>query len=348
MRNSGSKPFLLVTFPIDLGNRTYETNFKNLFGDQCEHYRFAADHAEELEQGIDYRRNFRNRLEGAIQLRTTVKDACANGKNILFHGISPALFSYGAWKPDQTCIILDWTRCLYPRQLGNSAKKDLVWHMHRKVLNSCRRVLCMTAAAQESVILDYNIDPHQTLVVPAPFNLEALRMKPRITPQIPKFLFIGGDLKRKGGDLLLKAVSEGEIPPGSLTMVTNDRSADIPGLNYRPGIRFGTSEHRDLFNSHDVLILPTRMDSYPQAIGEAAATGLTVITTKFALGAREIIQDHLSGIITDSPEGAVESTRKLMDNASKIDNMKNRIYDDMLTKFSSDRIIDSYLVEPWK
>ncbi len=172
-------------------------------------------------------------------------------------------------------------------------------------------------------------------------------MKPRPTPPVPRFLFIGGDLKRKGGDLLLKAVNEGVIPPGVLTMVTNHMSADIPGVNYRPGISFGTPEHRELFQSHDVLILPTRMDSYPQAIGEAAATGLTVITTKFALGARQVIQNGVSGVITDKPEDAVMAMRELMGNPLGIDAMKKTIYNDMLAKFSRERIISSYLVEPW-
>jgi len=347
MHESTSKSFLLVTFPVDLGNRTYETNFQNLFGDQCEHYRFAADHAKDLEQGIDYRRSFKDRLCGAAQLRKVVKSACTNGKNILFHGISPALFSYGAWNSAQTCIILDWTRCLYPRTLGTTVKKDIAWHMHRKVLNSCRKVLCLTDSAQESVILDYQIDADKTCVVPAPFNLSSLCMEPRPTPSIPRFLFIGGDLKRKGGDLLLKAVNEGVIPPGMLTMVTNDKSANIPGVNYRPGIRFGTPEHRELFQSHDVLILPTRMDSYPQVIGEAAATGLTVITTKFALGASQVIKNGVSGIITDSAEDAVISVRELLDETREIDTMKKSIYQDMIAKFSKDQIVSSYLEKPW-
>ncbi len=347
MRGSTSKSILLVTFPVDLGNRTYETNFQSLFGDRCEHYRFAADHAEHLEQGVDYNRNLKDRLRGAKQLRRVVSTACSEGKNVLFHGISPALFSYGAWKPAQTCIILDWTRCLYPRTLGSPVKKDMAWYMHRKVLHSCRKVLCLTAAAQESVILDYQINPNKTQVVPAPFNLGSLSMEPRPTSNVPKFLFIGGDLKRKGGDLLLKAVNEGVIPPGVLTMVTNDNSANIPGVNYRPGIRFGTPEHRDLFQSHDVLILPTIIDSYPQVIGEAAATGLAVVTTKFALGAQHVIQNGVSGIIANRPEDAVIAMQELIDNVSQIDEMKKIIYHDMLTKFSHDRIISSYLEEPW-
>ena len=89
------------------------------------------------------------------------------------------------------------------------------------------------------------------------------------------------------------------------------------------------------------------MDSYPQAIGEAAATGLTVITTKFALGARQVIQNGVSGVITDKPEDAVMAMRELMGNPPGIDTMKKTIYNDMLAKFSRERIISSYLVEPW-
>lgn len=346
--HSEYQPFLLVTFPVDLGNRTYETNLKSLLGDSCEHHRFAADQADNLEKGIDYRRNFRDRMRGAAKLRAIVKKATSQNKKILFHGISPALFSFGSWKRSQTCIILDWTRCLYPRTLGVKCRKNMAWRAHRTVLNSCRKVLCMTQAARENVILDYEIDESKTCLVPAPFDLASLSMPPRKTPASPRFLFMGGDLLRKGGDVLIDAVKDGRIPSGVLTMASNDSSADIPGISYRPNIKFGTPEHRSLFESHDVFVLPTRMDSFPQVVGEAAAMGLTVITTKYALGAPQIIQNGLSGYITENPVDIIDLILRLREDPPKIDVMKNLIYHDMIQNFSMENIRASYLTEPWK
>lgn len=348
MTQSEQQRFLLVTFPVDLGNRTYETNLNSLLGDCCENHRFAADQADNLEKGIDYRRNFRDRMRGAAKLRSIVKKATSQNKKILFHGISPALFSFGAWKRSQTCIIIDWTRCLYPRTLGVKKRRNMAWHAHRMVLNSCRKVLCMTQAARESVILDYEIDESRTCLVPAPFDLALLSMPPRKTPAYPRFLFMGGDLFRKGGDILIEAVKNGRIPHGVLTMATNDPSADIPGISYRSNIKFGTPEHRSLFESHDVFVLPTRMDSFPQVVGEAAAMGLTVITTKYALGAPHIIQNELSGYITENPAEIINLILRLREDPSKIDAMKNLIYHHMIQNFSKENIRASYLTEPWK
>ena len=347
MTNSNNKSFLLVTFPVDLGNRTYETNLKILLGDHCDFYRFAADQADQLESGINYRKNLRDRIIGATRLRNTVSEATRQGKQILFHGISPALFSFGTWKQNQTCIILDWTRSLYPRTSGIIPKRNLIWNAHQKVLKSCRRILCLTEAARECVILDYEIPRSRTCLVPAPFNLEALSMKPRETPSSPRCLFMGGDLTRKGGDLLIDAVRSGQLPRDILTMATNDLRANIPGIVFRPNIKFGSTEHRAIFESHDILILPTRMDSYPQVIGEAAAMGLAVITTRFALGAPHIIQNDVSGYITDSPESTIPTLIDLLKNPNKIDSMKNLIYQQMHHTFSKERILSTYLKDSW-
>ena len=41
--------------------------------------------------------------------------------------------------------------------------------------------------------------------------------------------------------------------------------------------------HKFFFSSADIFILPTYRDAYPIVLGEAAAAGLAIITTKYAL-----------------------------------------------------------------
>ena len=52
---------------------------------------------------------------------------------------------------------------------------------------------------------------------------------------------------------------------------------------------------------HDIFILPTHQDVGPQVIGEAAAAGLSVLTTQFALGAPHVILDGVNGRISALP-----------------------------------------------
>lgn len=76
--------------------------------------------------------------------------------------------------------------------------------------------------------------------------------------------------------------------------------------------------------------------------------GLTVITTKYALGAPQIIQNGLSGYITENPVDIIDLILRLREDPPKIDVMKNLIYHDMIQNFSMENIRASYLTEPWK
>lgn len=340
--------FLLVTFPVDLGNRTYEENLISILGENCSVFRFAAQNSNQLEFRLDYRKNIINRCKDALHLRRVVNHFTTTGRKVIFHSISPALFSYGYWNEENTCIALDWTRFLYPRIRGEEIHRDIAWRMHKKVVNRCRKLLCFTDAVANNLISDYEVSQSRIQITPAPFDLEKITIPPRFNNSAPRFLFVGGDLKRKGGDILIDAVQKGLIQHGQLTMATNDPKANIPGINYKPGIRYGTDEHRKLFESHDVLVLPTRIDSYPQVIGEAAAAGLAIITTKYALGHSMIIKDGDAGIVTEKPEECIQAIQKIMHQSPKeTHNMKLAGYKRMSQCFSKDSIITAYLQSPW-
>lgn len=341
--NSHKKKILLVTFPVDLGNRTYEKNLHKLFNDEMDFFRFAAQHVDELDKGINYKRSIRDRLFSIAALRKILRQYSRSDEHVLFHGLSPAFLSYGAWNPKKTAILLDWTRLLYPSVLGGEIKKNWLFYLHRKVLRKCPKILCMTEAVMNNLIEYYGIPSSQLYKVPAPFDVENLDMYPRLTPKIPRVLFVGGDLKRKGADILLENWPKLLRGKCELNMLTNDHAANIEGVNFRPGIKYGTDEHRKIFRENDILILPTKMDSYPQAIGEAAAAGLAVITTKFALGATEVILNGISGYVEDTSESCLQRLIELIADSSLIDQYKLAGYKHMHSQFSNNSINKKYL-----
>ncbi|MCE6991388.1 glycosyltransferase family 4 protein [Dyadobacter sp. CY323] len=338
------KNTLLITFPVDLGNRTLESNFQAIFIEDMDNYRFAKEHATDANSGMTtLTKSIGYRFKSALGLRKIVSDYTKQGKNIVFHGISPALFSYGIWKPSNTSIIVDWTRGLYPSTLREPFKKDIIFTIHRKLLSACPRILCQTDAVRENLINVYGVNRSSTFKVLAPFQVEKLDIPPRHTPTRPRVLFAGGDLKRKGGDIILEALRKGMFDKCSLTMMTNDSAADVNGVNFLPGVKYGSEQHRKAFEDHDILILPTRIDSYPQVVGEAAAAGLAVITTKFALGATEVVLDGQTGYITDTPTQCIDRLQDLLNNPSLIDDFKIQGYKVMHKKFSREAIRKSYL-----
>jgi glycosyltransferase involved in cell wall biosynthesis len=334
-----SKESIFITFPVDLGNTTYESNLMELFSDKMNFFRFAPEHKGKkngLYKSIFYR------LKSTFKLRKEVRAVTKKGGKVIFHGISPALFSFGAWKPENVLLIVDWTRELYPAVLGEKRKKDFMFPIHQRLLKNCPKIACWTDAVRDNIVDIYKISPKQLFRLPAPFLLEKLSMPPRETSQLPKVLFIGGDWLRKGGDLMESSWQGSLKDKCELTVLTTNRTIKMEGAKVLHDIRYGTPEHWAIFEQNDILILPTRIDSYPQVIGEAAAAGLAVVTTKFALGATDVIIEGESGYIAQSPEESIILLEKLLDNPSKINQFKKTGYQHMLCTFSRSEIRKRY------
>jgi glycosyltransferase involved in cell wall biosynthesis len=339
-----SNRILLVTFPVDLGNRTLEANQKQIFSNDMDFYRFAEGHATAMDHGkISLFSSIMYRLRSAYELRKVVREYTKQGKRILFNGLSPALFSYGVWKSQDIAIVFDWTRTLPDWTLGLPIKKDALFRLQRKVLRDCPTFLCWTDSIMENLEQVYGVKRSALFKVHAPFLTENLDIPPRPTPSKPRVLFVGGDLKRKGGDVLLDGWKKSLKDKCTLTMMTNDPSANVDGIHYLPGVTYGSEIHRKTYEEHDILILPTNFDAYPQVIGEAAAAGLAVITTKFALGAKEVVLYGESGYITDSQSECLTRLEDLISSPARIDEFKLRGYNHMHAKFSREAIRSSYL-----
>lgn len=334
---------LFITFPVDFGNQTLEANLMEMFSNKMDFFRFASDHAEQTQKKkITLYESILYRLKSTVSLRRRVHETSKKDGFLLFQNLSPALFSYGKWKGEKTIIVLDWTRTLYSDVYSGKIKKGIIFYAHKKIFKKCNKIMCWTDASINNINRIYGIDKSKLYKVPAPFLIEKISILPRNTPIKPRVLFIGGDWFRKGGDVLLNAWKTRLSTKCELTILTSDKSLEIEGANIYTNIRYGTLEHKQIFEHNDILILPARFDAYPQVIGEAAAGGLAVVTTKFALGSPEIVLHGKSGYIAGSPEESIDYLINLLNNPSKIDDFKKEGYNLMQEKFSLEEIRKQY------
>ncbi len=336
------KKILFVSFPVDLGNQTLENNFKIIFNNEMKFFRFAGDHLIPNSKKISFYKSVYFRLKSAFSLRKNVLASTKDGNFILFQNLSPALFSYGNWSRQNAIIVLDWTRSLNADTYGQKIKKNIIFYVHKKIFNKCFKILCWTDASLNHIHKVYGVNKSKLYKVPAPFLIKELSIKPRITPIKPRVLFIGGDWFRKGGDILLNAWESILKSKCELTILTSNDSGITEDVKVYTNIRYGSAEHNKIFEQNDILILPARFDAYPQVIGEAAAAGLAVITTKFALGSSEVVQHGISGFIANSPEESIDYLEELLKDHSKIDNFKYAGYYLMQHSFSADKIRKIY------
>jgi glycosyltransferase involved in cell wall biosynthesis len=119
-----------------------------------------------------------------------------------------------------------------------------------------------------------------------------------------RVLFVGGDLERKGGALLLRAFARlrdeiGAVPASpavELHVVTRAAVPAAPGVTVHSGLGPNSAELIALYLRSDVFCLPTRGDCLPMVLSEAGAAGLPLVSTAVA-GIPEFVRDGETGLI---------------------------------------------------
>lgn len=120
-----------------------------------------------------------------------------------------------------------------------------------------------------------------------------------------RFLFIGADYKRKGGDVLLRSWAERRPAGATLTFVCPEPPPiEVKGVAFKRDISAGSPEHRELFQLHDVFVLPTIRDEYGFAALEALNFGQLVVTTETA-GIAALIAEA-GGHVAPNPTAAID------------------------------------------
>jgi glycosyltransferase involved in cell wall biosynthesis len=334
---------LVVTFPADLGSRTIESNLCAFLGAVCDmrHFRFAAQDSEMIDIKFDHLRYLWYRLQDALKLRRAVRSAVLEGRKILFYNVSPALFTLGSWRGGKIYITLDWARRLFSPELKGAAA--LTSWINRRILHSCAGILPMTQAMATCLQRKYGVPSTRVHQVPSLFDVEHFDPGEIKAGEGIRVLYVGGDVKRKGGDLLYEAYSSRLKAKCSLTMVTNEDFPSCEGFTLRKGIRYGTPDHLAVMRGHDIFILPTHQDAGPQVIGEAAAAGLAVLTTKSALGAPHVINEGINGFISETPELCIKALEELLDHPEKIQQMRKESLAHMRRHYSRQVIASAYL-----
>jgi glycosyltransferase involved in cell wall biosynthesis len=193
------------------------------------------------------------------------------------------------------------------------AKQRMRDVLHGICLRRCAAVTAWSKWAANSMRDDYGVDPSRLEVVPPGVDTALWSPgAPRHAVTRPaRILFVGGDFRRKGGDLLLDVYRSHFREVAELDLVTR-RDEVLPEAGVRVHDDIGPNDPRliQLYRGADLFVLPTRADCFSMASLEAMATGLPVVTCPVG-GVGELFRDGAEGFFV-APDDS-EALRAAMD-----------------------------------
>jgi glycosyltransferase involved in cell wall biosynthesis len=235
---------------------------------------------------------------------------------LFFHTQTAALLSAGPMRRapgvislDATPLNLDEVAAGYGHRVHGRrverAKSRVVAHPLRRAA----ALIAWSDWVRASLIGDYGVDPARVRVIPAGTRVPTA--PPERAPRDRlRVLFVGGDFQRKGGEVLLSALTGMDA---ELDVVTQSAVAERPGMTVHRGVQPGSDMLAALYARSDVFVLPTAADASPHVVLEAMAAGLPVIATP--VGAiPEMVHDGRTGLLV--PAGAPDALRTALERLS--------------------------------
>jgi glycosyltransferase involved in cell wall biosynthesis len=213
---------------------------------------------------------------------------------------------------DATPLQYDSLGDYYDHNVGQDWLERLKWSLTRSCFQKASRLVTWSEWARQGLV-EYDIDPEKAVVIPPGVDTTAwARPQPRqANGEVVKILFVGGNLERKGGLLLLNAFralrQRDTLPAVELHLVTKDTVSAEPGLFIYNDLEPNSAPLKQLYHDCDIFCLPTYGDCLPMVLSEAGAAALPAISTRVA-AIPEIVRDGETGfLIPPGDEAALTS-----------------------------------------
>ena len=145
------------------------------------------------------------------------------------------------------------------------------------IYNSASRCFTSSEWAAASIRADY-AQPRDKVIVAGFGPNVVCRQVPKDWSR-PRFLWVGADWKRKGGDVLLEAFRQAAIPGATLDLVGQHPSIGVAGVTGYGRI-YDQARLSAMFEAATLFILPSQFDACPIVCLEAATAGTPILATR--------------------------------------------------------------------
>lgn len=188
---------------------------------------------------------------------------------------------------------------------------EKVVNMLNTVLNDAEFIITWSSWAAKGFRND-GVNREKIRVIPLPYKIKPSRLE----HEGINVLFIGRDMKRKGGDTALKIMKRVTQERKDVRMfyIGKGLQERYDWLKYYSSVPSAFLDNQ-IFPVADIFLFPTREEAYGIAALEALAHGVPIISSRVgALG--EIIDDGVNGFSVNEEDALYDRLLKLIDNES--------------------------------
>jgi glycosyltransferase involved in cell wall biosynthesis len=191
----------------------------------------------------------------------------------------------------------------YAHAKGSERIERLKWRLNRSCFARADRLITWSEWAKSGLAGDYEVPADKVVVLPPGVDYDRWHTADRAADEgrqnAPvRILFVGGDLVRKGGRVLMAATRRLRAAGAEveLDLVTREQTPPEDGITVHHGLAPNSEALIELYRRADVFCLPTLGDCLPMVLSEAGATALPLVSTD--VGAiREIVRPGETGLL---------------------------------------------------
>ena len=186
------------------------------------------------------------------------------------------------------------------------AQREQWIELERQAFARASHVCTRGQFVRNSIVNDYGLPPEKVTAIGGGVNFDTLPdLRESTGRDAPTVLFIGKELYRKGGDLLLNAFARARerCPSAKLLMVTAD---PLPAGASSAGVEviaptWDRALIADLYRRADIFVLPSRLETWGDVLLEAMAYGVPCVGVA-GQAMEEIIEHDQTGLVTPADE----------------------------------------------
>jgi glycosyltransferase involved in cell wall biosynthesis len=214
----------------------------------------------------------------------------------------------------------------------------------RAVYAGARTVVANSRWCAASVTGDYGIDPARVEVLPMGVPVPDLPAAPS-DGALPRVLFIGRGMERKGGNLLLDVHQRWLADRCELVLVTQDAVPAGRNVTVVDDVRPGDGRIGELLSGSALMVLPSRIDQWPNAVMEAMSYGVPPVVSAVG-GIPEMVAGGAAGLVLadDSPETLRDAIAGLLDDPVRRHELgaraRRRVEEEMDVRRTANRLLD--------